>query len=106
MPIRFELGQRLSRVMALTGTTGNAQAATCEDFISQFWPTSGSLLLKAIEESLTPVESSTETAIQIPHQKLQGVKTPGLPASTAHSGEADVDVCEGIKVMKECPLCK
>lgn len=92
--------------MTLTGITGNAQAATCEDFISQFWPTSGSLLLKAIEEFLTPVESSTETAIQVPLQKLQGVKTPGLPASTAYSSEANVDVCEGIQVMEQCPLCK
>ena len=46
--------------MTLTGTTDNTQAVTCEDFVSQFWPTSGSLLLKAIEQFLTPVESSTE----------------------------------------------
>lgn len=49
MRTQFESGQRLSQVMTLTGSTDNAQAATCEDFISQFWPTSGSLLLKAIE---------------------------------------------------------
>ncbi len=56
---QFESGQRLSQVMTLTGTTENAQAATCEDFISQFWPTSGSLLLKAIEEFLTSVEQTS-----------------------------------------------
>lgn len=55
-----ESGQRLSQVITLTGSTDNAQATTCEDFISQFWPTSSSLLLKAIEEFLIPVESSTE----------------------------------------------
>lgn len=57
---QFVSGQRLSQVMTLTGTTENAQAATCEDFISQFWPSSGSLLLKAIEEFLTSVESNSK----------------------------------------------
>ena len=56
-----ESGQRLSQVITLTGTTENAQAATCEDFISQTWPKSGSFLLKAIEEFLTSAESETKT---------------------------------------------
>ena len=46
--------------MTLTGSTHNAQAATYEDFISQFWPTSDSLLLKVIEEFLISAEPSTE----------------------------------------------
>ena len=58
---QLEPGQRLSQLITLTGSTENAQAATCEDFISQTWPKSGSLLLKAIEEFLTSAESKTRT---------------------------------------------
>ena len=48
----FERGQSLSDVVTLTGTALEAQAATCSDYISQFWPDGGSLLLQAVDKYL------------------------------------------------------
>jgi hypothetical protein len=49
---QFDLGQKLSDIVTLTGTGRDAQAATCSEYISQSWPHAGSLLLEAIERSL------------------------------------------------------
>lgn len=49
---QFEPGQLLSSVVTLTGMIANAQATTCSEYISQFWPRGGPVLLKVIDEKL------------------------------------------------------
>lgn len=49
---QLEPGQRLSQVVALTGTEGNAQAATCGEYVREFWPDTGPILVAYLDDSL------------------------------------------------------
>lgn len=49
---QFDSNQRLSDVVTLTGTAQNAQAASCSEYVSQFWPKAGSFLLEILGEWL------------------------------------------------------
>ena len=42
--------EKLSQVITLTGTPTNAQASTCEQYISESWPVLGPRLLVFIED--------------------------------------------------------
>ena len=49
---QLEPGQRLPQVVALTGTEGNAQAATCGEYVRELSPDTGPLLVAYLDDSL------------------------------------------------------
>ncbi|KAL8835103.1 MAG: hypothetical protein Q9176_007097 [Flavoplaca citrina] len=52
----FDAGHQVSKVVTLTGTAMNAQAAICSDYVSQFWPNGGPFLLQAIDKLIVSTE--------------------------------------------------
>lgn len=49
---QFEPGQSLSKAVTLTGGEAAAQATTCAEYVSYFWPKGGPDLLKEIDKML------------------------------------------------------
>jgi hypothetical protein len=49
---QFSSDTLLSSVLTITGNETNAQAATCEEFISQAWQDDGRLLLEGVESAV------------------------------------------------------
>ncbi|PVH72378.1 hypothetical protein DL98DRAFT_576852 [Cadophora sp. DSE1049] len=51
--------QKLEEVITITGSTPNAQAMTCGDYMKQTWPVTGSHILVAIQSAINATISKT-----------------------------------------------
>ena len=73
----YEPHQSLSGIITLTGTLENAQAATCNEYITQTWPNVGPFLLQAISDAL---KEAQETPLEndLPARKLAQESVTGF----------------------------
>ncbi|KAH0537053.1 hypothetical protein FGG08_006123 [Glutinoglossum americanum] len=103
---RLSPGQRLGSVLTLTGSTVDAQATTCEEYISSTWPGVGADFLSAMERAMgLPVSNmgvDTRKKIDISVRLKQGTaytaEYPLSPITVEVKGpfSAQVEVAEAL----------
>ena len=71
----YEPNQSLSGIVTLTGTPGTAQAATCDEYITQTWPNAGPFLLQAIGDALKGAQKTPFEYDLPPRNPTQGSVT-------------------------------
>lgn len=71
----YEPNQPLSGIVTLTGTLETAQAATCDEYITQTWPKAGPILLQAIDDALKGAQDTPLEYDLPPRKPAQGSVT-------------------------------
>ncbi|KAL8981871.1 MAG: hypothetical protein Q9205_003470, partial [Flavoplaca limonia] len=78
----FDAGHPVSKVVTLTGTAMNAQAAICSDYVSQFWPNGGPFLLQAIDKLIVSTEFPVELQYRGLRLKITGTTSDSVSETT------------------------